>query len=203
MDSVSKTAFEKKRDTLERTLTDEEINNLLEDYAEVDDPTSIEIDTHVRYFTIVYENGRASKIFRLGGKLFSISPDNDYLILKHGNNVIQVQVQDTIFYKQLSIAEIKKEYEIILDKFEDEILELKEINRNLYDKLTGKDPGMKSRSHNRQKRLKEIENYVTSVKRSSYKSSESTRSMMSTSKMSSRAPLSKTEIVASYKQIRL
>ena len=75
---------ERKRDEMERSLTDEEIDNLLEDYIEVEDPCRIALDTHVRYFTVFFEKGKAKKVFRLGGKLFSISPDGDYLVLKHG-----------------------------------------------------------------------------------------------------------------------
>lgn len=205
MDTESKTTFEKKRDELERTLTDEEINNLLQDYAEVDDPTTIEIDTHVRYFTIVFDHGKATKVFRLGGKLFSISPDGDYLILKHGNNVIQAKVENTIFYKQLSISEIKKEYEEILDKYEDEIIELKQVNRKLYEKLTNKDTSMKSRSYDRAKRIHDIENYVESRHSSRNKSAQPSAklSAMSTTKLSETLPMTKMEMSESYKYVRL
>ena len=196
MDSVSKSAFEKKRNEIEKTLTDEEINTLLEDYIEVDDPTTIELDTHVRYFTIVYENNKAIKIFRLGGKLFSISPDNDYVILKHGNNIIQANIENTIFYKQLSITEIKQEYETILDKYEDEIMELKQVNRQLYDKLVGKNSLIKSgRSDKEQRRNNKM---VDELKETKVK-----KSLMKTIKISSGKPFSKMELSESNKQIRL
>ena len=136
-------AFESKRNKVEQTLTDEEINNLLEDYIEVNDPLSIDIDSHVRYFTIAFENGKAKKVFRLGGKLFSISPDGDYLVLKHGNNIIQAYTKQSIFYKHLTINEIKNEYNSILDKYEDEIIDLKRLNKKLHSELTGKDTSMK------------------------------------------------------------
>jgi len=196
MDTPTKSAFEIKRDLIERTLTDEEINNLLEDYAEVDDITEIEIDTHIRYFTITFENNKATKVFRLGGKVFSISPDRDYVMLKHGNNMIQAPVQNTIFYKQLTIAEIKKEYELILNTYEDEIMELKAENKNLYEKLTGTDGRMKSRRHDREKRYKE-DDFSTSDP-DTKKSVK--RSMMSTQKISNGPPKSKIEY---NKQVRL
>lgn len=151
--SATVSAFERKRDKVEQTLTDEEIDNLLEDYIEVSDPLSIDIDSHVRYFTIAFEKGKAKKVFRLGGKLFSISPDGDYLVLKHGNNVIQAYTKQSIFYKHLSIGEIKQEYEDILDKYEDEILDLKRLNKKLYTELTGKDTRIKGGRHARLQKL--------------------------------------------------
>jgi hypothetical protein len=151
--SATCSEFEKKRDKVEQTLTDEEIDNLLEDYVEINDPLQIEIDSHVRYFTIAFEKGKAKKVFRLGGKLFSISPDGDYLVLKHGNNVIQAYTKQSIFYKHLSIGEIKSEYEEILDKYEDEILDLKRLNKKLYTELTGKDTRMKGGRHARLQKL--------------------------------------------------
>jgi hypothetical protein len=151
--SATCSAFETKRNKVEQTLTDEEIDNLLEDYVEISDPLQIEIDSHVRYFTIAFEKGKAKKVFRLGGKLFSISPDGDYLVLKHGNNVIQAYTKQSIFYKHLSVGEIKLEYEEILDKYEDEILDLKRLNKKLYSELTGKDTRMKGGRHARLQKL--------------------------------------------------
>jgi len=151
--SATVSAFEFKRNKVEETLTDEEIDNLLEDYIQVDDPLTIDIDSHVRYFTIVFEHKKAKKIFRLGGKLFSVSPDGDYLILKHGSNIIQAHTNQSIFYKHLSISEIKDEYEEILDKYEDEILDLKRLNKKLYSELTGRDTQMKGGRHARLQKL--------------------------------------------------
>ena len=211
-----KSSFERKRDAIEKTLTDEEINTLLDDYVEIDDPTTVELDTHIRYFTILFENGVAMKIFRLGGKLHAVSPEGDYIILKHGQNIIQVEINNAIFYKQLSINEIKKEYEEILDKYEDEIMELKEINRGLYEKITGKDTSMKSRSQRVKKLLnmrQDAVNYsvkseehkiinINELTENSYNSSAIKKSAMSTKKSANRG-LTKLELMEKSKQIRL
>lgn len=123
--------------TLQDKITDEEIKIMLEDYIEVDDITKVNKGTHIRYYTVLVENDRAKKVFRIGGNLKFVSTDNVYIILANGDSKWSVQIKNSIFYRQLSIYEIKDEYEQVLDEYESEILELKKINRKLYKKLTG------------------------------------------------------------------
>lgn len=208
--TIPMTRFEIKRDSIERTLTEEEIDNFLEDYVHIQDPLTIPIDSYVRYFNISFINGKASKVFRLGGKLYSISPDGDYLVIKSGPNVIQVPVKNTIFYKQLTIAEIKDEYEDILDEYEDEISKLKKKNIKLLSQLTGKDESIKGRSHARMIKLNSLTQSIVkhddSESDTESESDEQTksvrRSRMSTTNKSNTVPPSKRELMSAM-QIRL
>jgi hypothetical protein len=124
--------------TMQDKITKEEIDIMLEDYIEVDDIASVTRNTHIRYYTVIIENNKAKKVFRIGGELKFVSDDKVYVILANGDSKWSVQTKNTIFYRQLSIFEIKQEYDDILDEYEAELLELKKINRKLYKKLTGK-----------------------------------------------------------------
>ena len=72
----------------------------------------------MRYFTVIIEHGVARKIFRFGGNLKYLAKDCAYVMLSNGDKKWSVQVDNTIFYKQLSIVEIKQEYEEIIDEYE-------------------------------------------------------------------------------------
>lgn len=126
--------------TVQDTLTDREINAMLEDYIEidVDKLPTLGIGTHIRYFTVEYENNRAKKVFRIGGNLVNVDKQLRYIVLRQNSESWSVQTENTIFYRQLTIDEVKDEFEEIIGELEDEILELKKVNRALYEKIKNK-----------------------------------------------------------------
>ncbi len=66
-------------------------------------------------------------LFRMGGQLFKNNGLPEYVILKSGTNAQwSVQVKDTVFYRKMTLAEIKQEYEDIIKKKNDKIHALKE-----------------------------------------------------------------------------
>lgn len=210
------TQYEARRNNIELSLTEEEIDNFLEDYVQVRDPITIPLDSHVRYFTIHIQNGRASKVFRLGGRLNSISPDGDYLILKAGRNIMQVPVKNTIFYKQITLAELKDEYEDMLDSYEEEIMKLKKRNKKLLLTISDKDESIKGGRFARMNKIKTVSESVSAFnthsivkhdsdsdeEKKSNMSIESRVSRMSTSNRSRTVPPSKREIMMGM-QVRL
>ncbi|CAH6420981.1 Hypothetical protein KVN_LOCUS92 [uncultured virus] len=109
-------------------LTEEDINNMLEDYKKIDDIGLIQIGTHVRYI-IIDENN--NKKFRTGGNLINLSKYPLYVILGNGNKTWSVQVDTAVFYRKLSIEEIKKEYEGEIEELENEIIAQKKTINNL------------------------------------------------------------------------
>mgnify|MGYP001442471567 CR=1 FL=1 len=141
---TSQSDYDRPAQSIHDKLTDEDIEDMLEDYEEVTDIHSVPRKTHIRYFTVIQEDGIAKKVFRIGGNLLYASPDNEYVILSNGDKKWSVQNIHSIYYRQLTIGEIKDEYEEILDDYEREINELKMINRKLYKKLTGIDNKMSS-----------------------------------------------------------
>lgn len=100
--------------TLQDKLTDKEIADKLFDYEEVNNISSVKLNTHVRYF-ILKKNKK--KLFRLGGYLINKENSDKYVVLSNGQSTWSVQVKDTIFYRKLDSQEI-------MDKFNDQIDEL-------------------------------------------------------------------------------
>ena len=141
---LSKHEYVRPTVTTQDKITEEDIEEMLEDYEEVQDIHTIAKNTHIRYFTVIQEKDQARKVFRIGGTLVYASPDNTYVILSNGERKWSVQNANSIYYRQLTVCEIKEEYEDILDDYEEEIKELKMINRKLYKKLTGQDNKMKT-----------------------------------------------------------
>lgn len=66
-------------------------------------------------------------LFRMGGQLFKNNGLPEYVILKSGTNAQwSVQVKDTVFYRKMTLDEIKQEYEDIIKKKNEKIQALKE-----------------------------------------------------------------------------
>jgi hypothetical protein len=118
-----KNGFERPEITYTDQLSKEEIQEKLADYSKVEDIYKVPLGVHLRYF--LNKDGQA--LFRMGGQLFKNNGLPDYVILKSGTNAQwSVQVKDAIFYRKMSIAEIKQEFEDIIKKKNDKIQVLKE-----------------------------------------------------------------------------
>jgi hypothetical protein len=111
-----------KKKTFTENLTKDEINEKLEDYKLVDDMTKVPLDTHLRYF-VKKDN---EMLFRMGGNLKRNLDLPKFIVLKNAVGAEwTVQVKDTIFYKKMSIKEIKNEYDEIISELHDKIKKLK------------------------------------------------------------------------------
>jgi len=109
--------------TITEKLTKDDIMDLLEDYVE-ESIMKIPIGTHVRYFQTI--NGEQK--FRRGGVLKFNSQLPTYVILDNGKKSWSVQINPgTIFYKKMTIKEIKDEYETRIDELEQLVDKLKNI----------------------------------------------------------------------------
>jgi len=124
-----------KKKTFTETLTKDDINEKLEDYKLVDDISTVPLDTHLRYF-IKKDN---EMLFRMGGNLKRNLDLPNFIVLKNAlGTEWTVQVKDTIFYKKMSIKEIKEEYEEIIKELHDKIKiknkKIKELETIIKDK---------------------------------------------------------------------
>jgi hypothetical protein len=118
-----KNGFERPEITYTDQLSKEEIQDKLADYSKVEDIYKVPLGVHLRYF--VKKDGQM--LFRMGGQLFKNNGLPEYVILKSGTNAQwSVQVKDTVFYRKMSIVEIKQEYEDIIKKKNEKIQALKE-----------------------------------------------------------------------------
>jgi hypothetical protein len=120
--------YERPKTTFTDNLDKEEVEKKLEDYQKVEDLTKVPLGTHLRYFT--KKDGEL--LFRMGGVLKANTGLPKFVILKNALNVEwSVQVSDSIFYKKMTIQEIKDEYENIIKELNGKIKKLKEKIKQL------------------------------------------------------------------------
>lgn len=120
--------YERPKTTFTDNLDKEEVEKKLEDYQKVDDLTKVPLGTHLRYFT--KKDGEL--VFRMGGVLKGNTGLPKFVILKNALGVEwSVQVADSIFYKKMTVQEIKDEYENIIKELNTKIKKLKEKIREL------------------------------------------------------------------------
>lgn len=116
-------------------LTQEEIEDKLEDYVEVTNLAQVPLGTHMRYVT----NIGGKKKFRVGGVLVNSKNQDKYIVLANtAGKTWSVQTAGTTFYREMSKDEIKEEYEEVIEELENQnekhlktIENLKEYIRNL------------------------------------------------------------------------
>ena len=120
--------YDRPKSTFTDNLTKEDVEKKLEDYQKVDDITQIPIGTNLRYFTKKDDE----LVFRMGGNLKTNTGLPKFVILKNAVGVEwSVQVENTIFYKKMTIQEIKDEYEEIIKELNGKIKKLKEKVKEL------------------------------------------------------------------------
>jgi len=108
--------------TYTSNLTKDEINEKLQDYKLVDDINKVALGTHLRYFTI--KDG--IKLFRMGGNLKRNLDLPKFVVLVNAlGTEWTVQVKDTIFYKKMTLSEIKNEYDEIIKELHEKIIKCK------------------------------------------------------------------------------
>ena len=126
-----KNGYERPSSTFTEQLSKEQINERLADYTKVDDLYKVPLGVHLRYF--VEKDGE--KLFRMGGQLYKNTGLPDYVILNNGKAQWSVQVKDSIFYRKMTLNEIKEEYESNFKTIKEKYDKLKEENKLLKEKL--------------------------------------------------------------------
>jgi hypothetical protein len=133
---ISKDGYKRPKHTLQDKLTEEEIEEKLEDYIEVEDIKKVPVNSHLRYYTLIPDDkGNLKKIFRLGGQLKNKDNADTYIILTNGKVTWSVQCDTAIFYRKMTIDEIKEDYENIIEDLENTISNLKKENKKLMKKI--------------------------------------------------------------------
>jgi hypothetical protein len=120
--------------TLTDQLSTEQIAELLEDYIQVKDIYQVPLGVHLRYFV----NIDGKMVFRRGGLLHNNKGLPDFVILAQnptGKPGWSVQVKDTLFYRKMTLNEIKTAYQNIIDELFEKNKKLKEENKKLKERL--------------------------------------------------------------------
>lgn len=130
----TKNGYKRPDVTFTDQLSKEQIEEKLEDYKKVDDIFKVPLGVHLRYFSNI--NGKM--VFRMGGLLHKNTGLPDYVILSTnptGKPGWSVQVKDTLFYRKMTLQEIKIEYQSIIDELIGKNKKLKDENKKLNEKL--------------------------------------------------------------------
>jgi len=125
---LSSDSYKRPTKTKTEQLTDDQVEEKLDDYKEVADISKVPLGTHLRYFSILKDG---TKKFRYGGVLYKNAGLPDYVILSNGKSSWTVQVKTSVFWKKMSLKEIKDEYEEYIDGLEEENKKLKLIIQNM------------------------------------------------------------------------
>ena len=125
---ISADDYKKDGNTTQDNLTNDDINILLEEYAEVDEITELKPGIHVRYFNIITKKDSEQKIFRMGGTIIKIDYDKKYMVLSNGKISWSVQINNNnIFYRKMTTQEVKDFYENELNNMEEDVKKYKSI----------------------------------------------------------------------------
>jgi len=115
----NKDNYKKPDITYTEKLSKSQVRQLLYDYEEIKNIKELEkIDpgTHLRYF----EDKDGEMKFRTGGILTINTGFPEYLVLSNGKISWSVQIKKCIFFKRLTIKELRDEYEKELIKLQAE-----------------------------------------------------------------------------------
>ena len=140
--------FIRPKQTIQDTLTPDQIKEKLLGYVKVDSISSVPLKSHVRYMTLSTDpkTNELVQQFRLGGFLANKDHCDKYVILNNGSKSWSVQVGKTIFYRKISqteqekghlgeILEHKNKYNKMVDAYKKEIKEKDMIIEKLVAKL--------------------------------------------------------------------
>ena len=130
------TSYTRPQKTYQEKLSADDIEDKLEEYIKVDNISEVALNSHVRYFS--YNPKTKKKEFRLGGFLVRKDNPDKYVVLSNGNQSWSVQTKDTLFFKKMTIKELKKEYEDQIEKLSKENTKLRKYAKKLKSQLNGK-----------------------------------------------------------------
>jgi len=129
---ITKDKYKKPQNTVQDNLTQEDINQLLEEYNEIENIHQLKIGLHIRYYSFLKSGKTEKKIFRMGGTIIKIDFEKKYIVLSNGKITWSVQLNDkNILYKKMTTEEIKDFYENEINTIESEQSQIKLKNDKL------------------------------------------------------------------------
>ena len=134
INKISESIYDRPELTYTDKLSKIQIQDLLVDYEQVknvDELSAIQPGTHLRYFQMV-----DSKLkFRTGGILTVKTGLPAYVILSSGKVSWSVQVLECIFFKRITIKQVKTEYNKLLEEKQRDVISLTNLVRTQADEI--------------------------------------------------------------------
>ena len=150
------TSYNRPKKLINKNFHLKKLKKKLLEYQQVDDITKVPLNTHVRYFSFNSKTGK--KQFRLGGFLTRKEPDDPYVILSNGKSSWSVQKNSSIFFKKMSIKDLRLEYEDTIKKLTKDNKKLKKENKMLKETLEQVEYNIKKEKKKKKKDQKRIKN---------------------------------------------
>ena len=126
INKISKSIYDRPDVTYTDKLSKVQIHDLLVDYEQIKNNTELQDippGTHLRYFQMI-----DSKLkFRTGGILTVKSGLPSYIILSSGKVSWSVQVSDCIFFRRITIKQLKTEFNKLLEEKDRDIKSLQNL----------------------------------------------------------------------------
>ena len=119
---ITKDGYKRPKRTQQDKMSPDDIKKALENYIQVDEISQVPLKSHLRYFTVNLTTGK--KLFRLGGFLSNKDNSDKYVVLSNGKITWSVDTTKSVFFKKMSLDEVREEYE-------DEIKKLRKDNKAL------------------------------------------------------------------------
>lgn len=122
--NITKSRYKRPLVTKTERITDEQITDKLEDYIQIKKSNlkDVSIGTHLRYFTITKDG---EKIYRPGGFLVNNTGLPKYIYLTNNKLKWPVQIKTSVFFKKMSVTEVKEEYDDYIDQLEHKLKKYK------------------------------------------------------------------------------
>ena len=111
---LSRNDYNRPAKTYQDTLSNTDIKDKLKDYKKVNDMSKVSISTHLRYFT---KDKNGNQLFRLGGVLTKIDPEQRYVILSNGSLSWSVQIKKKIKTLTNKFETLENNYENLENEY--------------------------------------------------------------------------------------
>lgn len=128
---LSNDNYERPKQTMQDKMTDQEKAEKLRNYTKAGTIMDVDIGTHVRYFT----NIDGDMKYRSGGNLVKKDTQGRFVVLSNGRASWSVQTGSSIFYRELSIDDVREGHKREIQDYETKLAQYKTTIKSLKKEL--------------------------------------------------------------------
>ena len=128
---LSNDNYERPKQTMQDKMSDQEKAEKLRNYMKAESIMDVDIGTHVRYFT----NIDGDMKYRSGGNLVKKDTQGRFVVLSNGRASWSVQTGSSIFYRELSIDDVREGHKREIQDYETKLAQYKTTIKSLKKEL--------------------------------------------------------------------